>query len=31
VHPEVDWEQLRTVPKGQRSPLAALAKQAAVA
>ncbi|WP_435192095.1 hypothetical protein [Streptomyces sp. bgisy126] len=24
AHPEVDWEQLRTVEKGQRSPLAAL-------
>ncbi|MBT2423443.1 hypothetical protein J7F01_41230 [Streptomyces sp. ISL-22] len=31
AHPEVDWEQLRTVPKGRRSPLAALAKQAAAA
>ncbi|MET9437576.1 hypothetical protein [Streptomyces sp. NPDC006551] len=30
-HPEVDWEQLRTVKKGRRSPLAALAKQAAPA
>ncbi|MER6531792.1 hypothetical protein [Streptomyces sp. NPDC001508] len=28
---DVDWEQLRAVPKGRRSPLAALAKQAAVA
>jgi hypothetical protein len=28
AHPEVDWEQLRTVEKGRRSPLAALAKQA---
>ncbi|MEU4205816.1 hypothetical protein AB0B79_38510 [Streptomyces sp. NPDC039022] len=26
AHPEADWEQLRTVGKGQRSPLAALAK-----
>lgn len=24
AHPEVDWEQLRTVGKGQRSPLASL-------
>jgi hypothetical protein len=24
AHPEVDWEQLRTVEKGRRSPLAAL-------
>ncbi|WSA05177.1 hypothetical protein OHA79_47180 (plasmid) [Streptomyces sp. NBC_00841] len=24
AHPEVDWERLRTVKKGQRSPLAAL-------
>ncbi|MEV5922412.1 hypothetical protein [Streptomyces sp. NRRL S-1314] len=31
AHPEVDWEQLRTVEKGRRSPLAALAKQAAPA
>ncbi len=31
AHPEADWEQLRTVEKGQRSPLAALAKQAAPA
>jgi hypothetical protein len=31
AHPEVDWAQLRAVPKGRRSPLAALAKQAAVA
>ncbi|MFF8717245.1 hypothetical protein ACF07T_38370 [Streptomyces sp. NPDC015184] len=30
-HPEVGWEQLRTVEKGRRSPLAALAKQAAPA
>ncbi|GAA2731669.1 hypothetical protein [Streptomyces nogalater] len=29
AHPEVDWEQLRAVEKGRRSPLAALAKQAA--
>ncbi|MER5757371.1 hypothetical protein [Streptomyces sp. NPDC002088] len=28
---DVDWEQLRSVEKGRRSPLAALAKQAAVA
>ncbi|MFF4534137.1 hypothetical protein ACFY1P_33310 [Streptomyces sp. NPDC001407] len=27
AHPEVDWKQLRTVEKGRRSPLAALAKQ----
>ncbi|MFK8851683.1 hypothetical protein [Streptomyces sp. Ac-502] len=26
AHPEADWEQLRTVGKGRRSPLAALAK-----
>ncbi|MBG0850308.1 hypothetical protein I2W78_00030 [Streptomyces spinoverrucosus] len=26
AHPEVDWEQLRSVGKGQRSPLAALVK-----
>ncbi|WP_055713590.1 hypothetical protein [Streptomyces torulosus] len=31
AHPEVDFEQLRSVEKGRRSPLAALAKQAAVA
>ncbi|MFF8287482.1 hypothetical protein ACF06W_32860 [Streptomyces albus] len=31
AHPEVDWDQLRTVEKGRRSPLAALAKQAAPA
>ncbi|MFF9691439.1 hypothetical protein [Streptomyces sp. NPDC014623] len=31
AHPEVDWEQLRTVEKGRRPPLAALAKQAAPA
>ncbi|MGW2103786.1 hypothetical protein ACWCPX_40200 [Streptomyces olivaceoviridis] len=24
AHPEVDWEQLRTVEKGRRSPLASL-------
>ncbi|MEU9646361.1 hypothetical protein [Streptomyces ardesiacus] len=24
AHPEVDWEQLRAVEKGWRSPLAAL-------
>jgi hypothetical protein len=24
AHPDIDWEQLRTVGKGQRSPLAAL-------
>jgi hypothetical protein len=24
AHPEVDWEQLRAVEKGQRSPLASL-------
>ncbi|GHJ97759.1 hypothetical protein SNE510_72780 [Streptomyces sp. NE5-10] len=28
-HPEVDWEQLRTVEKGRRSPLAALRPQPA--
>ncbi|MFE0737394.1 hypothetical protein [Streptomyces sp. NPDC058855] len=28
---KVDWEQLRAVEKGRRSPLAALAKQAAPA
>ncbi|MEE1758152.1 hypothetical protein [Streptomyces sp. SP18BB07] len=26
AHPEVDWEQLRSVGKGRRSPLAALLK-----
>jgi hypothetical protein len=26
AHPEVDWEQLRNVGRGRRSPLAALAK-----
>ncbi|MES4909426.1 MULTISPECIES: hypothetical protein [unclassified Streptomyces] len=33
AHPEVDWEQLRSVGKGRRSPLAALvkAKEAAAA
>jgi hypothetical protein len=31
AHPEVDFEQLRSVEKGRRSPLAALARQAAVA
>lgn len=31
AHPEVDWEQLRAVEKGRRSPLSALAKQAAPA
>ncbi len=31
AHSEVDWEQPRAVKKGQRSPLAALAKQAAAA
>ncbi|WP_173883202.1 hypothetical protein [Streptomyces pharetrae] len=31
AHLEVDWEQLRAVEKGRRSPLAALAKQAALA
>ncbi|MGW0538672.1 hypothetical protein [Streptomyces sp. NPDC003032] len=31
AHSEVDWGQLRAVEKGRRSPLAALAKQAAVA
>ncbi|MFJ9893479.1 hypothetical protein ACIQPR_09105 [Streptomyces sp. NPDC091280] len=29
AHPEIDWQQLRTVPKGRRSPLAALTKPAA--
>ena len=28
---DVDWEQLRAVEEGRRSPLAALAKQASVA
>ncbi|MBB4161752.1 hypothetical protein FB387_006671 [Streptomyces cinereoruber] len=28
-HPEVNWEQLRTVEKGRRSPLAALRPQSA--
>ncbi|MEU2391500.1 hypothetical protein [Streptomyces sp. NPDC007369] len=27
AHPEVDWAQLRTVGKGQRSPLAGLQAQ----
>ncbi|TXJ83370.1 hypothetical protein E2C11_07785 [Streptomyces lavendulae] len=31
AHPEVDWEQLRTVPKGRRSPLAALRPEPAPA
>ncbi|MER6113802.1 hypothetical protein [Streptomyces hirsutus] len=31
AHPEVDWSQLRAVEKGRRSPLAALAGQAAPA
>ncbi|MFJ6000502.1 hypothetical protein [Streptomyces sp. NPDC092370] len=31
AHPEVDFEQLRSVEKGRRSPLAVLARQAAVA
>ncbi|QGZ53279.1 hypothetical protein GPZ77_33875 [Streptomyces sp. QHH-9511] len=31
AHQEVDWAQLRAVEKGRRSPLAALAKQAAPA
>ncbi|MGV9342951.1 hypothetical protein [Streptomyces sp. NPDC003688] len=31
AHPEVDWEQLRAVVKGRRSPLAALTKQTAPA
>ncbi|MFJ4696479.1 hypothetical protein [Streptomyces sp. NPDC088766] len=26
AHPEVDWEQLRNIGKGRRSPLAALVK-----
>ncbi|MEU5108160.1 hypothetical protein AB0H07_38885 [Streptomyces sp. NPDC021354] len=30
-HPEIDWEQLRGVGKGQRSPLAALVKQSPAA
>jgi hypothetical protein len=30
-HPEVDWEQLRTVEKGRRSPLAALRPEPAPA
>ncbi|MFJ6518364.1 hypothetical protein ACIQJ4_08925 [Streptomyces filamentosus] len=29
AHPEVDWEQLRTVEKGRRSPLASLRPQRA--
>ncbi|MGY3333919.1 hypothetical protein ACVW0K_000018 [Streptomyces filamentosus] len=29
THPEVDWEQLRTVEKGRRSPLASLRPQPA--
>jgi hypothetical protein len=31
AHPEVDFEQLRAVEKGRRSPLAVLARQAAPA
>ncbi|MEV7957951.1 hypothetical protein [Streptomyces sp. NPDC088141] len=31
AHPEVDWQQLRAMEKGRRSPLAALAQQAAPA
>ncbi|MHA5054777.1 hypothetical protein [Streptomyces sp. SD15] len=31
AHPEVDWEQLRNVGKGQRSPLAALVTAQAAA
>lgn len=31
AHPEVDWSALRAVGKGQRSPLAALAKAGAPA
>ncbi|MFD4667998.1 hypothetical protein [Streptomyces halstedii] len=31
AHPEVDWEQLRTVEKGRRSPLAALRPDSATA
>ncbi len=31
AHPEVDWEQLRAVSKGRRSPLAALARKEAAA
>ncbi|CAL9327531.1 hypothetical protein SUDANB38_05898 (plasmid) [Streptomyces sp. enrichment culture] len=30
-HPEADWERLRLVPKGRRSPLAALARGATAA
>ncbi|MEV5444065.1 hypothetical protein AB0N23_16235 [Streptomyces sp. NPDC052644] len=30
-HPEADWERLRRVPKGRRSPLAALARGATAA
>ncbi|MFE7302533.1 hypothetical protein [Streptomyces sp. NPDC057579] len=29
AHPEVNWEQLRAVKKGRRSPLAALQPQVA--
>ncbi|MFE9558268.1 hypothetical protein ACFYMW_09470 [Streptomyces sp. NPDC006692] len=29
AHPEADWEQLRAVEKGWRSPLAALCPEAA--
>ncbi|MEU0343936.1 hypothetical protein ABZ092_34570 [Streptomyces bobili] len=29
AHPEVDWEHLRNVGKGRRSPLAALVKEKA--
>ncbi|MFI6039245.1 hypothetical protein ACIBBD_35005 [Streptomyces sp. NPDC051315] len=31
AHPEVDWEQLRTVEKGRRSPLASLRPEPAPA
>ncbi|WP_435847033.1 hypothetical protein [Streptomyces eurythermus] len=31
AHPEVDWEQLRTVEKGRRSPLASLRPEPAAA
>ncbi|MDX3064746.1 MULTISPECIES: hypothetical protein [Streptomyces] len=31
AHPEIDWQQLVAVHKGQRSPLAALAREAAEA
>ncbi|CQR59315.1 hypothetical protein [Streptomyces leeuwenhoekii] len=31
AHPKVDWEQLRTVEKGRRSPLASLRPEPAPA